>query len=78
VASAIASVFNNSGSSPVTASVSGAALTLTSKQAGAGTNYALTSGSSTNQPGTFSQPSFSVSVANLTGGKNAGTASGTT
>jgi RHS repeat-associated protein len=77
VASAIASVFNNSGSSPVTASVSGAALTLTSKQTGAGTNYALTSGSSTNQPGTFSQPSFSVSVANLTGGKNAGTAPGT-
>jgi RHS repeat-associated protein len=77
VASAIASVFNNSGSSPVNASVSGAALTLTSKQMGAGANYALTSGSSTNQPGTFSQPSFSVSVANLTSGKNAGTAPGT-
>jgi RHS repeat-associated protein len=77
VASAIASAFNNSNSSPVNASVSGAALTLTSKQMGAGANYPLTWGASTNQPGTFSQPSFSVSVANLTGGKNAGTAPGT-
>ena len=77
VASAIASVFNNSGSSPVNASVSGAALTLTSKQMGSSANYPLTWGASTNLPGTVSQPSFSVSVANLTSGKNAGTAPGT-
>lgn len=74
VASAIANVFNTNGNSPVVATAVGATITLTSKISGASTNYALTSGSSTNLPGSFSQPSFSVSVSGgtLTGGSNSG------
>jgi RHS repeat-associated protein len=44
---------------------------------GSSANCPLTWGVSTNLPGTFSQRSFSVSVANLSGGRNAGTAPGT-
>jgi len=79
IASAIASVFNTSGSSPVTATVSGSTLTLTSKLAGASTNYSLSSGSSTSQSGTFSQPSFTASTSGstLTGGLNQGANPGT-
>jgi RHS repeat-associated protein len=58
--------------SPVTASASGSTLTLTAKSNGAATNYSLAAGSSTSQPGTFSNPSFTLSVsgASLTGGSD--------
>jgi RHS repeat-associated protein len=70
VAGAIASAFNSNNSSPVTASVNGAVLTITSKTAGPTTNYPLSSGSSTSQPTIFTHPSFSASVSGstLTGG----------
>jgi len=71
IATAIAGVFNSSGSSPVTASVAGSALTLTAKGSGATTNYAVTTGSTTSQPSSFSSPSFSVSGASLSGGVDA-------
>jgi RHS repeat-associated protein len=74
VASAIANILNANGSSPVTASLSGTTMTLTSKLTGVGTNYSLSSGSTTSQPGSFSQPSFTVSPSGsaLTGGSNGG------
>jgi RHS repeat-associated protein len=52
------------------ASANGSGITITAKTVGAATNYSLSSGSSTSQPGNFSSPSFSVSVsgASLTGG----------
>jgi RHS repeat-associated protein len=60
----------NASSPMVTASPSGATVTLTAKQAGSSTNYPLSSGSSTGQPGSFSQPSFTLAVSGsaLTGG----------
>ncbi len=60
----------NVSASPVTASASGTTINLTAKAAGSRTNYALSGGSSTSQPGTFAQTSFSISVsgATLTGG----------
>lgn len=62
------------GPSVVTAALSGSTITLTAKATGANTNYSLSAGSSTSQPGTFSQPSFSISVSGpaLTGGHDAG------
>jgi RHS repeat-associated protein len=77
VASAIANILNTNGSSPVTASVVGSAITLTARATGASTNYSLTAGSSTSQPGSFASPSFSVSVSGsaLTGGSDAALAS---
>jgi len=74
LASAIANTLNTNGSSPVTASVSGSTVALTARAAGSSTNYSLSVGSSTSQPGSFASPSFSVSVsgANLTGGNDAG------
>jgi RHS repeat-associated protein len=74
VASAVANAVNG-GSAPVTASASGATISLTAKTTGANTNYSLASGSSTSQPSNFSQPSFTVSVsgASLTGGTGGGT-----
>ena len=74
VASAIASAFNGNSSSPVAASASGSVITLTAKTAGANTNYSLSQGSSTNLPGTFSGPSFTISLSgsSLTGGQTAG------
>lgn len=55
---------------PVTVSLSGSTLNLTAKTNGSATNYSLSAGSSTSQPGTFSSPSFTVSVSgpSLTGG----------
>jgi RHS repeat-associated protein len=52
------------------ASANGSGITITAKTLGAATNYSLSSGSSTSQPGSFPSPSFSVSVAgaSLTGG----------
>lgn len=69
VASALVSALNGSGS-PVSASASGSAITLTATTTGATTDYTVTAGSSTNQPGTFGQPSFSVPTANLAGGSD--------
>ena len=59
----------------VTASASGSTITLTAATTGSNTNYSLSSGSSTNQPSTFSNPSFTVSVsgATMTGGTTGGT-----
>jgi RHS repeat-associated protein len=55
---------------PVSVSVSGGTLTLTATQPGSASNYSLSGGSSTSQPGTFSGPSFIVSLSGtaLTGG----------
>jgi RHS repeat-associated protein len=77
VASAIANYFNTYGSSPVGASVSGSQITLVAKQGGSQSDYPLSAGSSTSQPGTFSQPSFTISVSgpNLTGGAGGGLSS---
>lgn len=52
------------------ASANGSGITITAKTVGVATNYSLSSGSSTSQPGSFSSPSFSVSTsgASLTGG----------
>jgi len=74
VASAVANAVN-AGSAPVTASASGATISLTANTTGANTNYSLASGSSTSQPSNFSQPSFTVSVSgsSLTGGTGGGT-----
>ncbi len=67
--------FPNMGSLPVTVTLSGSTLNLTATTTGTGSNYSLASGSSTNQPSTFSQPSFTVSVSgsSLTGGGTGGT-----
>lgn len=73
VAANIANVFNTNNSSPVTAVVASGSLTLTSKTGGSGSNYPLSSGSSTSQPSTFSHPSFSVSVSGTTLGWTAPT-----
>jgi RHS repeat-associated protein len=71
VASGLTTALNAAGS-PVTASASSGTLTLTAKAAGANTNFTLSGGSSTNQPSSFSQPSFTVSVSGskLTGGSS--------
>lgn len=63
---------SNAGSLPVTVGASGSTLTLTAKTTGSATNYSLSAGSSTSQPGTFSHPSFTMSVSGsaLTGGTN--------
>jgi RHS repeat-associated protein len=72
LASTLASAINSG--SLATASVSGSGITITASAIGAVTNYSLSSGSSTSQPGSFSSPSFSVSVsgASLSGGTNPG------
>jgi RHS repeat-associated protein len=72
VAAALAVFFNGDNSSPVTASASGGVLTLTAKAPDS--NYALSSGSTSNQPAAFTTPSFTISVSgsNLTGGSSSG------
>jgi RHS repeat-associated protein len=69
VASALGTAFAGDTNSPVNATVSSGTITLTSKTAGASTNYALSVSSATNQTG-FTGTSFpaSGSGANLTGG----------
>ena len=62
MAGTLGSAINSSSCSPVTASVSNLAITLTAKTGGAATNYSLSGSSSTSLPGTFSSPSFTVSV----------------
>jgi RHS repeat-associated protein len=71
LASALASDFTNDGSSPVTASASGATVNFTSRQLGSTTNYSLSCSSGTNN-GNFSSASFSCSPSGstLTGGAN--------
>jgi RHS repeat-associated protein len=70
VASGLTSTLNAS-SSPVSASLSGATITLTSKLIGSGTNYSL-SASETWNTQTFTSPSFSASLSgsNLAGGSD--------
>lgn len=79
VASHLASAINSCNGSPVTATVSGATVSLVSKVSGSGTDYAVSAGSQTSQPGYFSQPSFGLSAsgAALAGGQNAGPNPGT-
>ena len=69
IADALANSINSS-NSYVTASLSGLVITLTARSAGSSTNYSISSNSYTNQSGTFSQPSFSLSLSGsaLTGG----------
>lgn len=70
LASALASAI--SAGSLVNASASGSVVSITADGAGGATDYSLSSGSSTSQPGSFSAPSFAVSVSgsSLTGGTN--------
>jgi len=72
LASALVSAINGNSSLPISAALSGSTVNLTAKTPGTNTDYTLTSGSSTSQPGLFSHPSFSVSVSGstLTGGIN--------
>ena len=73
LASAIANGLSTASGSPVTASLSGTTIFLTATAPGVISNYTLSSGSSTNDPQLFAQPSFSVSVSGdaLTGGADA-------
>lgn len=66
IAAGLASAFNGDGASPVTASSSGASLTLISKATGAGANYNLSASSSTSQGGYFASPSFGASPTSST------------
>jgi RHS repeat-associated protein len=70
IASGLANKFNNDGSSLVTATVSGATVNLTSKATGSGSNYPLSTSSTTSQSQYFSQSSFggSPSGPTLVGG----------
>ena len=70
VASALASAISTG--SLANASASGASISLTAKSNGYATNYSLSSGSSTSQPGSFSSPSFTASSSGstLTGGRD--------
>jgi len=71
VVTGLANALSSAGS-PVAASISGASLNLTARAAGANTNITVSAGSSTNQPGSFPQPSFTISVSGstLTGGSS--------
>jgi hypothetical protein len=64
----LANKFNNDATSLVTASPSGATLNLTSKATGSGSNYALSTSSTTSQSQYFSQPSFIGSPNGMSGG----------
>lgn len=68
LASSLASAI--SAGSLANASASGSGISITAKTTGSSTNYSLSSGSSTSQPGSFSSPSFSISVSgsSLAGG----------
>lgn len=70
LASALAAVLNSNTASPVSAAVSGSTINLASKLTGANTNYSVSAGAITGQPGTFSSPSFNASAIAgvLTGG----------
>jgi RHS repeat-associated protein len=70
VAAALGGVINQSGASPVIASVVGAQISLVSKTGGAAANYNLSTTSSSNDPGHFKAASFTLSPASgsLAGG----------
>jgi RHS repeat-associated protein len=78
VASALAGVFNSDASSPVTATASGATITLRATMMGPQTNYTMSTGSATNDPADFGGPSFtgSPSGPSLTGGVDGAGANG--
>ena len=72
LANTLASAIN--GGSLATAVANGSGITITASSVGTATNYSLSAGSSTDQPGSFSSPSFSISVSgpSLTGGADPG------
>jgi RHS repeat-associated protein len=74
VASALTNLLNGTGS-PVTASVSGSTISLVSRTTGKGTNYTLSTSSTTNYPSEFGQASFygTASGSTLTGGTDTAT-----
>jgi len=61
IASALVTAINSTPGTLVVASANGSAVLLTAKATGVGTNYTLSSTSSTSQPATFGGPSFSSS-----------------
>ncbi len=77
LASALAASLNNA-ASPVTASVSGATVTLTAKDVGVAANYSLSASSLTDPDSTFTGTSFPAtpSGSTLTGGSNGSLGSG--
>lgn len=75
LASALVNVFNTPGSgSPVNASLSGSTVNLVANAPGSTTNYSLSSGSTSNLPGTFPTPSFAIAASGgtLAGGNDGG------
>ena len=72
VASSVAAAVNASCGTWVTAAANGTTVGLTAAQTGGNTNYSLSAGSATSQPGSFSGPSFSVGASggNLVSGTN--------
>ena len=69
----LANAINADSAYPVTASITGATVYLTSRQGGTSANYSLSASSSTNDPGDFGSASFNGtrSGPNLTGGQDA-------
>lgn len=80
VATALRDAMNADSGYPVTAFLAGSTISVTAKTAGASTNYSLSGGSSTSQPGNFSQPSFTVATSGsaLIGGSDGGSTSAAT
>lgn len=70
IASTIAGAFNADPLSPVGASASSGAVTVTAKTLGADTNYGVAVTSATTQTAYFAQPSFSGSAVSLSGGQD--------
>jgi RHS repeat-associated protein len=70
IATGLANVFNADPNSPVSAGVSGYTVYVTARQAGAATNYYVSSWAVTSDPGDFGSSGFytSQSGSNLTGG----------
>ncbi len=75
VANNLATYFNTTSGSPVTANAVGATVSLITIATGTQADYTYSGSSSTNQSGTFSSPSFSASTQGsaMTGGDNATT-----
>ena len=72
IASDLANQFNADWTSPVTAQANGASIVLTSVQPGSGGNYAFSTTSTTNDPGHFSNASFSGNSGTMSGGGTGG------
>jgi RHS repeat-associated protein len=74
IATGLAAAINGDSASPVTATVSGSTLTLTSKATGAASNYAFSGSSATSDPSDFGGPSFASSPTSgaLSGGADSG------